>query len=109
MDTAGRNDLTLAVDLLAKRGRIVALSGISSEPVLPLGKLYTRDGSVIGFAISNATVDELSGAACHINELLEGGALPQLEIRTLPLAGAWDAHAALEEGAAGGARFVLVP
>lgn len=108
LDTAGHNDLALAVDLLATRGRIVAISGMASAPVLPVGRLYTRDGSVVGFAISNATVDELADAAGHVNEMLASGALPALPVREMPLDRSAEAHAAVEAGT-GKDRIALVP
>ncbi|MHC0433595.1 hypothetical protein ACX6XY_26020 [Streptomyces sp. O3] len=45
MDTFARNDLTTAVDLLARRGRIVLLSGLETCPTLPVGRLYVKDCS----------------------------------------------------------------
>lgn len=45
VDTAGHNDLTAAVGLLAKRGRVVLLAGMRSRPVLPVGELYLKDCS----------------------------------------------------------------
>lgn len=109
LDTSGHNDLALAVDLLAKRGRIVAISGIDAERVLPLGKLYTRDGSIVGFAISNATSAELSDVADRVGDALAGGVLPALAVRTLPLSEAAWAHAEVEAGRTRGDRIVLVP
>lgn len=109
LDTAGRQDLRLAVDLLAKGGRIIAIAGITAEPVLPLGQLYTRDGSILGFAISNASVADLAEAAEHVNRLLASGTLPERTVRTLPLDQAAQAHRDLESGAARGQRLVLLP
>ncbi|WIX77168.1 zinc-binding dehydrogenase [Amycolatopsis carbonis] len=75
VDTAGRNDREAAVRLLAWRGRIVLLAGARSRPVLPAGELYMHDRSVLGFAISNATVTELADAAAALNPRFAAGAL----------------------------------
>ncbi|MGP3923139.1 NADPH:quinone reductase [Streptomyces sp. 8N616] len=98
VDTSGENDLGTAVDLLAARGRIVLLAGMRTRPVLPVGPLYLRDRSVLGFAISNATADELATAAATINRLLADGRLRPRAVETLPLSSAAEAHRRLEEG-----------
>ncbi|MFD7732303.1 NADPH:quinone reductase [Kitasatospora phosalacinea] len=108
VDTSARNDLEADVALLARRGRIVVLSGLRTRPVLPVGPLYLIDGSVRGFAISHATVDELRAAADRINELLARGLLRPPAVTELPLARAADAHALLEGGGARG-KLVLLP
>lgn len=108
IETSGRHRLEAAVELLALRGRIIALSGMAAADPLPLGRLYTRDGSIRGFAISNATVEELADAARAVNELLAAGALRARRITRLPLREAAAAHAALEDGTARG-KLVLIP
>lgn len=109
IDTSGRHDLVAAVDLLAPGGRIVLLAGRAAAPPLPVGDLYTRDASIVGFAISNATTSDLAAAAGRINQLLAAGALTPTAVQTLPLAAAADAHRLVEEGAAHGRRLVLRP
>ncbi|GAA1739869.1 NADPH:quinone reductase [Luedemannella helvata] len=99
VDTSGHNDLRLAVDLLAHGGRIVLLAGARTEPVLPAGRLYMKDGSIRGFVISHATTADLADAARAINRLLPSGALRSREVELLPLDAAADAHAAIEKGA----------
>jgi len=107
LDTAGRNDLTQAVDLLAKRGRIVLLAGMRTRPVLPVGPLYLKDGSIAGFAISQATPAELAEAASAVNRLLAAGRLRPRMIERLPLAAAAEAHRRVEEGGSAGKKIVL--
>lgn len=109
LDTSGRQDIDCAVGLLAPRGRIVVMAGMQRRCTVPVGPLYTRDGSLLGFAISNARVAELAAAAARINELLATGALKARRIEVLPLAAAARAHRCLEEAGTGGARLVLVP
>lgn len=109
LDTSGHNDLGMAVDLLAHRGRIVVMAGLGARPVLPVGGLYGRDGRVVGFAISNAHVDELAAAAHRVNQLLADGSLLPRRVESLPLDAAADAHRRLEAGEAQDVRLVLRP
>lgn len=109
LDTSGRHDLDLAVDLLAPRGRIVLLAGLSARPRLPVGPLYTRDGRIEGLAISNATSEELAAAAEQVNQLVAEGALTPRRVEELPLSRTAQAHARLEAGDAAGVRLVLRP
>ncbi|MDQ8706196.1 NADPH:quinone reductase [Streptomyces sp. LHD-70] len=102
LDTSARNDLTTAVDLLARRGRIVLLAGMTTSPVLPAGRLYVKDCSVVGFAISQASADELAEAAQHINRLLADGSLRPAGVTEMPLSEAAAAHRLLDEGKARG-------
>ena len=109
LDTSGHHDLGLATQMLAPRGRLVLMSGISAHPELPVGPLYTRDCRIVGFAISNARVSELADAANRINQLLSVHALAPRNIEVLPLAAALDAHRRLESGQVRGTRLVLHP
>lgn len=109
LDTSGRNDLATAVDLLAPRGRIVLLAGVRSRPVLPAGRLYLKDGSVTGFALSNATTAELAEAAVTVNRLLAAGRLRPRATETLPLSATADVHRRMERGELHGRRVVLRP
>lgn len=107
IDTSARNDLPAAVELLAKRGRIVLLAGLRTRPVLPVGPLYLKDGSVVGFAISQATTGELAEAAEGVGRLLAEGLLRPRAVDVLPLAEAAEAHRRVEAGEANGRRVVL--
>ena len=107
LETSGRHDLELAVDVLAPGGRIIAMSGIDATNPVPLGKLYTRDGSIRGFAISNATVADLADAAVAVNRLLVGGFRAR-SVMTRQLHEAAAAHRAMEGGTVRG-KIVLRP
>jgi len=107
IDTSGRNDLEQAVDLLARRGRIVVLSGMAARPVLPVAALYQQDRSVIGFVISHATTAELAEAARHVARLTAAGLLRARHRTDLPLSEAAEAHRRLESGEGSGRRFIL--
>lgn len=109
LDTSGHQDLETVVDLLAEHGRVVVMATLGAEATLPVRALYQRDGSVIGFVISNASVAELAAAAKRINQLLADGSLGPREVEELPLAKAAEAHRRLEAGEARGRRLVLQP
>lgn len=107
LDTSGTLALPQAVPLLAERGRIVLIAGAGRRDTLAFGDLYTHDRAVLGFAISNATADELGTAARAVGEALAAGILPAPVIERWPLERAAEAHAALESGRAAGIRIVL--
>ena len=77
---------------LADGARIIVMAGLNSRPQVALGKLYTRDISIHGFVISNASVSDLADAATLINRLLSDGRLRSRIATTLPLADAAHAH-----------------
>lgn len=106
-DSSGINDVGLALPRLALGGRFLMISGMDSQPSLRAGDLYPRDASLLGFAISNASVSDLASAARPINALLAGGALRSRAGEVFPLARAADAHRAVEAGAEG--RLLVVP
>ncbi|CAM5560241.1 Oxidoreductase OS=Streptomyces fumanus OX=67302 GN=GCM10018772_37130 PE=4 SV=1 [Streptomyces fumanus] len=106
VDTSARNDLATTVDLLARRGRIVLLSGLTTAPVLPVGRLYVKDCSIVGFAISQASAGELAEAAGFVSRLLADGSLRPPAVHALPLSAAAEAHRLVEEGKARG-KIVL--
>lgn len=107
LDAAGINDLVGAVGLLAWRGRIVLLAGLRTTPTLPAGELYVRDGAVVGFAITRATLTELAEAAEHVNWLLADGRLRPRKSFALPLSATAEAHRMLEAGELRGMRVAL--
>ncbi|MEV4190684.1 NADPH:quinone reductase [Streptomyces toxytricini] len=109
IDTSGANDLGAAVDVLAPRGRIVLLAGARSQPVLPAGPLYMKDGSVVGFVISHATTAELAEAAVAINRLMGSGRLRARSVERVPLSEAARTHRRIEDGELHGSRVVLLP
>ncbi|HEX6471025.1 MAG TPA: NADPH:quinone reductase [Streptosporangiaceae bacterium] len=109
IDTYGNNDLPMAVELLAARGRIVLLAGVQARPALPVGPFYMKDCSIHGFVISHATTAQLAEAAITINRLLADGRLRPRHIEMLPLSEAAKAHRRMEDGELHGRRLVLRP
>ncbi|WP_422733117.1 NADPH:quinone reductase [Micromonospora sp. WMMD558] len=100
-DNSGRHDLDLAVPLLKRGGRIIALAGMAARPVLPMGALYTRDASIRGFVISNASAADLAEAAAVVNDLLATNRLISRINGTYPLTAAAEAHRQMEAGVKG--------
>lgn len=109
LDTSGHHDLDRAVGLLASRGRVILMAGMNARPELPVGALYTRDASILGFAISSATVAELADAAVLINRMMAAGTLVPGAIEEVPLSAAASAHGRLEAGTLHGVKVVLRP
>ncbi len=109
LDTSGRHDLDLALGLLAPRGRIILMAGLTQRPELPAGALYTRDAHILGFVISNARTTELTAAAHRVNQLVAAGSLMPRNVEELPLDAAAEAHRRLETGQASGVRLILRP
>jgi NADPH:quinone reductase-like Zn-dependent oxidoreductase len=60
LDTAGRHDLDAALAVVGRGGRIVLMAGLFARPELPVGAVYTGEVTIVGFAISNARIDDLA-------------------------------------------------
>ncbi|GAA4573834.1 hypothetical protein GCM10023176_39610 [Micromonospora coerulea] len=74
---------------------------MAARPVLPIGALYTRDASIRGFVISNASIPDLAEAAAVINDLLATNRLISRINGTYPLTAAAEAHRQMEAGVKG--------
>lgn len=85
------------VSLLAMRGRMIVMAGRDAKPVFPVGAFYTKDCSIRGFAMFNATADEQRHAAEDINRWLAAGQLKAQIDRVLPLSQAALAHELQED------------
>lgn len=108
-DTSGHNGFAQCLPLLAMGGRAIVMSGLrGSHPSLPVGEMYTRDIALRGFAISNASVQDLALAAASINRLLANGKLKARVGAIFRLEEAAKAHAAMASGSVRG-RVVVVP
>jgi NADPH:quinone reductase-like Zn-dependent oxidoreductase len=88
--------------------RIVLMAGVTARPVLPVGAVYPRDITIVGFAISNAGVDDLAATATAINHGLAADKLQLPITAELQLSQTAQAHRRLEAGAVRG-RIVLRP
>ena len=107
LDTSGHQDLDAALALVGHGARVVLMAGLSARPVLPVGAVYPRDVSLVGFAISNSSVDDLAGTARVINHGLADYAFPIPVSVELPLSLTAEAHRMIEAGVRG--RIVLRP
>jgi NADPH2:quinone reductase len=84
-------------DLLALRGRMIVMAGRQAQPIFPLGPFYTKDRSLFGFAMFNATAVEQQECAKDINRWLGEKKLRVIVGKTFPLADAAAAHRLQEE------------
>jgi NADPH:quinone reductase-like Zn-dependent oxidoreductase len=108
LDTSGHQDLDAALAVVGHGARVVLMAGLTARPVLPVGAVYPRDVSLVGFAISNASVDDLAGTAHVINHGLADDAFPIPVTVELPLSRTAEAHRMIEAGGVRG-RIVLRP
>lgn len=108
LDTSGVAEPGAAIDQLANGGRLVVMAGLHAAPTVPLGRLYTRDASIVGFAISNASVADLADAARGIVHLLHTTPWQPRIAEILDLSETARAHRLLDERQVKG-RLVLRP
>jgi NADPH2:quinone reductase len=96
-ETRREPDFERSIPLLAKRGRFILMAGREAKPAFPVGPFYTRDCSLLGFAMFNATPDEQRASAEEINRWLAGGQFtPRIDC-VLPLSEAAAAHRLQED------------
>ena len=109
-DTSGKPDFERAVPLMAHGGRILVMTGLRARPTFPVGAFYTRDCSMHGFAITNASPAQLRECAETINDFLSSGKLKARIDRVMPLSQAGAAHRLVEERSAElDGKIVVVP
>lgn len=113
-ETLREPDLERIIGLLAIRGRAVLMAGRDAKPSFPVGPFYTRDCSVVGFAMFNAPPDQQRKCAEDINRwLVEGRLRPRIS-RLMKLSETAEAHRVQEESTLKNAgildgKIVLVP
>ncbi|PRZ41008.1 NADPH:quinone reductase-like Zn-dependent oxidoreductase [Antricoccus suffuscus] len=110
-DCSGHHDFVHTIPLMAMRGCIIVAAGLSSADPVPTGALYTHDLSLRGFAISNASVEDLRAAAEFINTSFRTRGVNTRIGRILPLKDAAEAHRLLETEStrALGGKIVIRP
>lgn len=86
-----------AIGHLGRRGRMIVMAGREARPVFPVGPFYTKDCSIHGFAMFNASPEEQELAAADINRWLADGKLRAGIDRILPLSRTIDAHRLQEQ------------
>lgn len=107
-DTTRHFDGSLAVESLARRGRILVIAGLNAQTLLPVGRFYQRNATMFGFTITDASTEELASYAVEINRWLAEGVLPARIASHLPLSQAAEAHRMFEAGGLFG-KIVLTP
>lgn len=108
LDVTRHFEARTALESLARRGRIVAIAGLTRETVLPVGLFYQQNATLFGFTVTDATTDELARYAREINRWIERRVLrPRIALR-MPLSEAAEAHRRLEAGGLFG-KIVLTP
>ncbi len=90
-----------AFPLLAARGRYILMAGRDAKPAFPVGTFYVKGCHLYGFAMFNATAEELRAAADDINRWLAAGKLKPRIDRVMPLDEAAAAHRLQEESTVG--------
>jgi NADPH:quinone reductase len=100
-ETLREPDLDRTVALLAPRGRMVLMAGRDARPAFPVGPFYVKDCSLHGFAMFNASREEIRTAAEAINCWLAEGKLKAHIGCVLPLSATADAHRLQEENTIG--------
>jgi NADPH2:quinone reductase len=97
------NDL----EILAKKGRVIVIGSRGAIEIIPRLTM-TRDASILGMSLINATKEELASIHAALVAGLENGTLRPVVGREMPLKDAQGAHVAvLEPGARG--KIVLIP
>ena len=100
-------DLEVALATVSKRGRLILMTGYFSHPTLPVGPFYSKECTLLGFTLENASTEDLSGYSTIINRCLSEGILKAKIAQVLPLSEAAKAHELLESNAHLWGRIVL--
>lgn len=96
-ETLREPTLERTISMMAMRGRILLMAGRQARPDFPLGAFYTRDLSLVGFAMFNARPEEQRACADDLNRWsTEGKWTPRIAV-TLPLEDAAKAHQLQQE------------
>jgi NADPH2:quinone reductase len=96
-ETVREPNFDLAVEHLNLRGRLIVMAGRDARPQFPVGPFYTKDLTVFGFAMFNATPEEQRKCAAEINRWMAKGRLKPLIGKKMKLAEAAAAHKLQEE------------
>ena len=89
--------------LLRKNARVIVIAGRSSRPVLPLGPFYTRNASILGFAMFLVGADDQRKCADDMNRWAAEGKLKTVIGKRFPLAEAAAADKFLDDNTTHGA------
>jgi NADPH:quinone reductase len=107
-DTTSHFDAEKALEVIAHRGRLIVMAGISLKTTFPVGPFYLRNCSLYGFTVTDSTTDELQIYADQINQRLAKRILKGRIAQKLTLSQAADAHQIYESKNLFG-KLVLAP
>lgn len=96
-ETLREPDFDRSIPLLSFRGRMIVMAGRDARPTFPVGAFYTKDCSVLGFALFNSTADQQQEAAANINRWLAEGKLKPRIDRVMLLSQTAEAHRLQEQ------------
>jgi NADPH2:quinone reductase len=96
-ETVREPNFDLAVEHLNLRGRLIVMAGREARPHFPVGPFYTKDLTLFGFAMFNASPEEQRKCAAEINRWTAKGRLKPLIGKKLKLSEAAAAHKLQEE------------
>ena len=102
-ETQREPDFDVLLPLLRKNARVIVIAGRSSRPVLPLGPFYTRNASILGFAMFLVGADDQRKCAEDMNRWAAEGKLKSVIGRRFPLAEAAAADKFLDDNTTHGA------
>lgn len=100
-------NLNRDLEIVAKKGRVVVIGSRGTVEINPRFTM-TRDASILGLSLVNATREELSSIHAALVAGLENGTLRPVVGREMPLHDAAGAHRAVMEAGAHG-KIVLIP
>lgn len=100
-ETLREPNFDLAIGNLAARGRMILMAGRDARPVFPVGPFYVKGCRLYGFAMFNATPEEIQAAGADINRWLSAGKIKPCIDRILPLDETAHAHKLQEESTIG--------
>jgi NADPH2:quinone reductase len=96
-ETLREPDFGRIIPLMAKRGRVVVMAGRQATPPFPVGPFYTKDLTLLGFAMFNATPEEQRSCAEDMNYWYALSWLQPCIGRTFRLTEAAQAHQLQED------------
>src|SRR5256714_4104622 len=107
-DATKAPEVERALSVMARRGRLIVMAGLTHRCTLPVGPFYTSNCTLYGFTVTDATVEELGDYAAQINRWLAKGALRAKIVAKLPLPRDAEAHRMFETNEVFG-KLVLLP
>src|SRR5262249_20989998 len=96
-ETVREPNFERTIPLLAMHGRMILMAGRDAKPPFPVGPFYTKDCSILGFAMFNSGDEEQAAAARDIGRWMAEGKLKARIDRVMPLSQAAEAHRLQEQ------------